>query len=187
MKKLFILPVSLLFIFLIVNSAMATGIGIYGTVGGSKNFSPDTFAINGGGGFIFDTNISKNAFNYRLNLGLEAWNDRMDIDGGTASYTAFMFRTVHTFGFTMSQTKSYRFWLGPQFHVGVGFKDGFHGVNAGLGFAIGTNINISEKAAFLVDGAIRGGYLMRGAGGSYAHGGNVSFHLNLGVVYKMGE
>jgi hypothetical protein len=181
---------------LISSAAHAGGFGFYGMGGYNINFSPDTHGANAGGGIMIDTAVAKPGFGYRFNLAGEWWQDyyiHIKNQGGLLQRSEKIFinggriNFIHTFCFDLISNRRYKFWLGPQLHHGIFLWDGFGGISAGLGLAMGWNIHVSKLVSILVDCAVRGGYLMRDNAGYLWHGGNVSFHANIGIIFRFND
>ncbi len=185
-----------LVLFVAGSAAHAAGVGLYGTGGYSINFNPDSGALNAGGGLVIDTAVARPGFGYRFKIGYEIWNDYYFVthnEGGLLENKekikvyAGKLNMVHTFCIDLISNQRVKFWMGPLIHTGFLFWQGFAGANIGLGLGIGTNIHLHKVVSLLLDMEIRPGWLMRGTKGSYIHGGNVSFHGNVGIIFRFGD
>lgn len=170
-----------------VPDAGASGFGLYGSFGGgpadwhvdgwadleaqppgslgypSRDFKADS--VHTGGGFVFDTAVAKDQlFNYRLDLGYDAFRSKDRLDG-TALSTLRGWVISNAFGFGIARTGGFRLWLGPEirlaWHSGARNErvmpwneQEYDLLSAGIGPALGMNINfpgrltISVKAGY---------------------------------------
>lgn len=190
MKKSILISCLLISFFVCTIPAHAIGIGLYGSFAGGNTFygrfssgvysgeyelnAPTkritTSHVSGGGGFILDTNCSKNElFNYRLMVGFEKlFSQRYYVKQMTR------INIFHTFGFGVFRVESFRLWLGPQLSLhylyGVnnypikelfvknisGTKLEISKVGAGLGITIGMNFNLDPLITLSCEGGARG-------------------------------
>lgn len=196
MRKILLTMVCALAAIGISTAAHAGGFGFYGTGGYSLNFGPSANGANAGGGILADTAVAKPGFEYRFNLAGEWWQDyyiHIAYEGGLLQHTERIYvnagkvNFVHTFAFDVKSNKRFKFWIGPQIHHGIFIYEGFAGVSAGLGLAMGWNIHVNRVMSVIVDMAVRGGYLLRGLNGYLCNGGNVSFHANAGIVFRFND
>ncbi len=126
-KKTVQLISAIVFAAVSASSAMAVGLGGYGSFdysGGSTSIKHKTYfgtdtsgSINNivaGGGFVFDTNIlGPSVFNYRLKIGGDKFyhDGESDFEGAGAHF-------FNTFGFKVFGSNRVRLWIGP----GFGFR-----------------------------------------------------------------
>lgn len=192
MKKMFLIFGCILALLGVSVAAHAGGFGFFGMGGYNINFNPDSHGANAGGGIIGDTAVAKPGFEYRFTLAGEWWQDfyyHIKYQGGllqskeTIYLSGGRINMIHTFCFDLISNRRYKFWLGPQLHHGILIMNGVS-VTAGLGLAMGWNIHVSKLVSILVDTAVRGGYVMRNMDGYLWHGGNVSFHANVGIMFR---
>jgi hypothetical protein len=119
-KKLFLFMLAFVFVATLTTRAMATGIGVYGTIGGGKSnhdyssgeiIAPSTSSdLAIGGGLILDTNLASNKlFNYRMKIGAEKYTSSRETDIDMARI-----HFDNIFGFGIIRTKMLRWWIGPQ-------------------------------------------------------------------------
>ncbi len=112
--------------------------------------------------FSIPTLPETSVFNYRMELGLtnlhSSYEDTYGFPFSQYTYTAWedslALTTVHYFGFGVVRTRNVRLWLGPQITFG-GWLTNKTGVYAGIGFAIGLNINIGDVFTLAFTGAGR--------------------------------
>lgn len=192
MKKLLVCAGVLLALFCARYSPVhAFGLGLFGNFDGGKMIWDGKGAnfMNYGGGFVMDTNLaSDQVFNYRLELSfsnLRTPYDAEEVDivstllmtnllgtpyivrmPVTRYENSFLMTTIHYFGFGVVRTKTVRFWLGPQITLG-GMLTNLTGLYAGLGFAMGLNINIGDVFTLSFTGSGR----FLGAGRFYTYKG----------------
>ncbi len=163
--------------------AHAVGFGLFGNFDGGKMVWEGYGAefMNYGGGFVLDTNLAMDSvFNYRLELGFSNLRTPYEVkemdfaktflfinilnlpyrqDKTVTHYeNSLLMSTVHYFGFGVVRTKNVRFWLGPQLTI-AGMLTNLTGLIAGLGFAMGLNINIGDvfTLSFVGSGRYIGG------------------------------
>jgi hypothetical protein len=174
-NKLIMYYVSLMLF--ISSTAMASGIGFYGSFGGGTNSwdhsKINTNLYNGGGGLLFDTNVAGNKLlNYRLELDFRF---RVEYPRPANSYfkpndlTSDHLGTIHTLAFGLIRTDLIRFWLGPQVAIGgtrylmaasgtgISFltEKNSWGMWGGLGAALGVNINIGDVFTLSLSSSVR--------------------------------
>lgn len=161
MKKTVLFSLLTIIFLSVAQSAFALGLGLYGTGGvgwnrwleDEANFAGTTY--NAGGGLILDTCLAADrVFNYRLKVGAE-FLGTPDIP-----YNWTRVHVVNTFGFGVVRTKNVRFWLGPEIIFGPFFGPNRWGVLAGMGLALGVNVNVGKTLtlAFTWSGRFEGGY-----------------------------
>jgi len=185
-KTIIVLVVFITIIGLRTVPAHAVGFGLYGNFDGGKMIWEGYGAefMNYGGGFVLDTNLaSDNVFNYRLEFGFSNLRTPYQAEELDALTTILFWRllgsslptpfykdvtkhenslvmsTVHYFGFGVVRTKNVRFWLGPQLTI-AGMLTNLTGLIAGMGFAMGLNINIGDTftLSFVGSGRFLGGF-----------------------------
>ncbi len=198
-KRLVLLCGALLFLLCFRTAPVhAFGLGLFGNFDGGKMIwegYPATF-MNYGGGFVMDTNLAGDqVFNYRLELGFSNLRTPYEVKEWDliptmiASYmmgtifpvekyetyyeNSLALTTVHYFGFGVVRSKNVRFWLGPQITIG-GMLTNLTGFIAGIGFAMGLNINIGDvfTLSFVGSGRYIGGVrFFSYQGTTYSQGG----------------
>jgi hypothetical protein len=111
-------------VMLFAKSAMAVGLGAYGT--GGVNISSWTYASGGskesfktndfiyGGGLVIDSAVAKDMlFNYRFTAGYEQYVSQ-DKSSGYLSDPIHRVSMSHTFGFGVLRNQNLRLWIGPR-------------------------------------------------------------------------
>ena len=134
----------------------------------------DEFEVEACGfGFVFDTNVSKDAvFNYRLQIGysgLDADNDSgWDYSSRHDEFDGYRISFDNTFGFGIVKTSNFRLWLGPQIHLNYSNWDMSVGDDTydigddsldvfgfGTGFVLGMNFNLPGVVSICPEIGIR--------------------------------
>lgn len=180
MKKLMVLfGVVFVLLCLRASPAHAFGLGLFGNFDGGRMIweGVGTNFMNYGGGLVLDTNLaSDQLFNYRMELGFTNLHSsyqqeepdivaQLLVERLTGTFfpinkketyweNSFLLTTIHYFGFGVVRTKTVRFWLGPQLTIG-GMLTNNKGFYAGLGLALGLNINIGEVFTLSITGSGR--------------------------------
>jgi len=181
MKKLLRIKVFLLiFLFAVfLSESMATGVGFnisggrgeaewnatnWSHSGSDKDFDFDTDIKKKGAGFVLDTAVSSDrVFNYRLNLGWERNEYKIDdvykyiihpdIYGKFETSGWFM---SHDFGFRIFNNSKVRIWMGPQVRLSStkgelksnkNYEIDF--ISFGVGPVLGLNIHITSSMSIL--------------------------------------
>jgi hypothetical protein len=162
---------------MVAQSAMAVGIGFYGTWAMGKGIQTwevlntekkyKTSHMKWGGGILIDSAVAKDTiFNNRLYLGFGMNTRTTDFSGTDAEVEMYDFSLFNTFGFGLVRLSFMRLWLGPQIGITYSFGDfdfvqnreyyevGFFG-----GISSGINFNIGTFLSFSVDGGFRYGGL----------------------------
>lgn len=199
MKRILFLCAALLFVVCVRTTPVhAFGLGLFGNFDGGKMIWDGYGAnfMNYGGGFVMDTNLASNqVFNYRMELSFTNLNTPYEgkvlnplltilnwafygfpypaYDKKTYYENSLCMTTVHYFGFGVVRSKHVRFWLGPQITFG-GMLTNLTGLYAGIGFAMGLNINIGDVFTLSFVGAGRflgGGRFYSYQGTTYTTGG----------------
>jgi hypothetical protein len=170
LKKAPLILALIIGLFFCSESLYALGIGFYADFNSGLTFGKYRNSHWApGGGLIIDTNVAKDEiFNYRLELGYD-WFNVSWFPGSSADYyfdTCSKLSSNHYFGFGIIRNQNIRFWVGPQIEVSGLFGQGHNGIFGGVGFAMGTNFNISDVFTFsmvislrAVGGMIYGSYL----------------------------
>jgi len=175
----------LCFIGILAPDAMASGFGLY--VSGGNGTADTTYKSNsdtGGGddkvketskttgiGFVYDSNVLENRtlFNYRLNLGYEKRN--LKIDDASALYTDEIKMSgvalEQDFGFGGKLGSHVRLWGGPclrlSYHAGSLQGIDFKSAGIGVGPVLGVNVGLGRTVAL----SLRAGYLFNGYAGTW--------------------
>jgi len=111
-------------------------------------------------GFVFDTAVAKDKlFNYRLQLGFEAWKDESEAD---EELDLSGIAWTNDFGFGVLRTPNLRLWLGPELKLAY-VKGTLEAspdldmslLNFGIGPTIGVNFNVGSTLTL----AVKTGYL----------------------------
>ncbi|MBN2403699.1 MAG: hypothetical protein JXN64_15080 [Spirochaetes bacterium] len=161
-------------VLLFSSSAMAFGLGVYGTA--SKGSSEWTFEEDDGGegdydsdtsrlglGFTLDTALAiDRLFNYRLHVGYSRINIEMEDD---FDVEGLEFHLYNSFGFGLFRSEVVRIWLGPQIGFGIinaefDYADDYD-INEFVTFYFaygiigGINFNIGNAVTIAVDGGYR--------------------------------
>ena len=181
MKKILsfqILIVMFAIVFFIPN-AFALGLGFYGSLGSGKgdweidpdsgtDYEVDTENKHRSFGFVLDTAVAKDkVFNYRLQVGLDRWEEEFTKTGDKFEMDGFV--VEHDFGFGVVRRENFRLWLGPELRIEYGegiYNDDtdleatFFGI--GVGPVIGVNFNFGEIFTF----GLKSGFLFEGYGGT---------------------
>jgi hypothetical protein len=92
-------------------------------------------------GLSWDTAVAEDRlFNYRLNLGYEAFE--LNEDGGfREKFDGLILE--NTFGFRLLATEGMRLWGGPQIITGIYEGD----IGLGAGLSLGANLHVSESSS----------------------------------------
>ncbi len=124
LKRLILLSSAIIFVALIANSAVAMGVGAYGSFdysGGTTtishngglnyNTSGPINNIVAGGGLMFDTNVlGSSPISYRLKIGGDKFynNGESDFEGADGHF-------ITSIGFGIYSSDRIRLWVGPSF------------------------------------------------------------------------
>jgi len=178
MRKTVFAVVFILTIFTAINSMAASGFGGYITGGGgisNKYYGGFPSISMMGGGLLYDTNVDKEGFSYRLNLGVDRYRERFKYISGSSSTdipSSYLYNKKHQiniprinlindFGFGVYSSSTVRFYLGPQLGFGAGFRNRFKlctlfsGPVLGLNYHISDSITLSFQTAFSVSLLVR--------------------------------
>lgn len=204
--------------------SMATGIG-FNLTGGSgstdwdavnwshsgsdKDFDYDTDIKRAGAGILLDTAVGSNRlFNYRLNLGWENSDYKIDdvykyvinpnLKGKFETRGWFM---SHDFGFRIISNEAFRLWLGPELRISKssgelkGNEDYEIDLSSfGIGPVLGLNLNMGKTVSL----SFRMGALdMRSTGELENRSANIDWDINsdsytytfssVGIIFRFGE
>jgi hypothetical protein len=168
-KSLMVLVITVFMIFVGVSSSFAAKHGLFLDVSsgaGEAEWDTDIIAwdidtSSFSGGYVFDTNPSKNkVFNYRLNVGIGSQEIKDDF-GDSLDSTGLYAENI--FGFAFVKNDSLRWWVGPLVRVGyysgdvestvldVTYAEFALGLVTGLNFNVGNSI-ISPSLGVRVHG-----------------------------------
>ena len=155
-------------------------------------------------GFVLDTAVSRDTlFNYRFQIGYEAWENELDGYGDTFEMVGISMS--HDFGFGIVRTPTVRVWVGPELRFSYAYGEldradyyDIYAFTYGVGPVIGANINISPTLSL----SFKGGYLFEGVVGtmetdrhSYYHdyydydfdGSQEELFINFSLIFRFGE
>jgi len=160
MRKIKVILFAGFVLFTAIDCMAAAGFGAYVNGGGGMNFQK--YGIhNLGGGLLFDTNVSGDRlFNYRLNIGVDRWNEEFMISEyklfdkplNTKSIDYPRLHVNNSFGFGIIKEKDYRLWLGPQIGFGFGFSKRLRLFTGSIGPVIGLNYSLSDNVILSIEG-----------------------------------
>lgn len=155
------LVISLVACLSLTSSALAAGLGFYGSVGGgSADWSTDSSYFNTfdfdkdtshiGFGLALDTAPARDKlFNYQLNIGYDRFSNAGGSAWGNAGFDDFVISNNFGFGGMISRTT--RVWFGPELRVtwGDGHPDKYSDYKIrlfglGIGPVIGMNLNYDD-------------------------------------------
>ena len=186
MKKAPLILALIIGLFFFSESLYALGIGFYADFNSGLTFG--TYRNSHwapGGGMIIDTNLAKdNIFNYRLELGYDLFNVSWFPGSSTDYYfdACNKISSNHYFGFGVIRNKNIRFWIGPNIEVSGLFAQGHNGIFGGIGFAMGTNFNISDVFTFSMVFSLRAvGGMIYGSYQKYTSSGLIGLMGSLGL------
>jgi hypothetical protein len=164
------LVVAALFVLLSAHNSWAIGIGFYLEKGAGDgdytvefdggDFDDDYTSDHTGVGFALDTAPEPaKLFNYRLQVGYEAWTINAD-EGDDADLTGYTVSNDFGFSFLRNNPKV-RFWGGGEFRIGFysGDNDSDDTIDVtayGIGPVLGANIMLRQNMYL----ALKGGYLL---------------------------
>lgn len=150
-------------------------------------------------GFVLDTTVARNQlFNYRFQIGYEAWED--DVSG----FGEFDMRGItmsHDFGFGVLRTPNVRLWLGPELKFSyasgdidrIPFAD-VYSFEYGVGPVIGANFNIGSTVTL----GLKAGYIFSGFIGVIENdhhtyedydfdGSSNELYFNAVIIFRIGD
>ncbi|MCU0846546.1 MAG: hypothetical protein MUD12_01505 [Spirochaetes bacterium] len=174
MRKETVILIAGFVFFTAINCMAASGLGGYVTGGGgisNKYYGGFPSISMMGGGFLYDTNVDKEGFNYRLNLGVDRYWERLFDNTSYSSgvsvinkkhfLTTYNIKANNNFGFGLYSSDTVRLWFGPQLAIAAGFREGFNYFSISAGPVIGLNYHLTESVSLSFEAAFDVSYLMR--------------------------
>lgn len=162
-----------------VSSASALGLGFYGSLGSGSgdlevdpeagtDYEFDTDNEHRSFGFVLDTAVAKDkVFNYRLQVGLDKWEEENSDTGDKFEIDGFV--VENDFGFGVVRRESFRLWLGPTLRIEYGegiYNDNTDEEAAFFGIGVGPVIGVNFNFGRIFTLGLKSGYLFEGYGGA---------------------